>query len=76
MPNIKSGTLVKPDELIESIRISKQGQIEFRVNEHSDVMTKIGLKEFENEALLKNFDALAVAIAKKKPESVKGKLKK
>jgi large subunit ribosomal protein L1 len=25
MPNVKSGTLVKPDELINSIKLSKQG---------------------------------------------------
>jgi large subunit ribosomal protein L1 len=25
MPNVKSGTLVKPDELLEAVRVSKQG---------------------------------------------------
>ena len=49
MPNVKSGTLVKPDELLESIKLSKQGQIEFRVNENADIMVKIGLKEFSND---------------------------
>jgi large subunit ribosomal protein L1 len=38
MPNVKSGTLVKPDELIETIKMSKQGQIEFRVNDQADIM--------------------------------------
>jgi len=47
MPNPKSGTLVKPDALVEAIKISKQGQIEFRVNEYSDIMVKIGLRDFE-----------------------------
>ena len=46
MPNTKSGTLVKPDELIEAVKVSKQGQIEFRINEHADIMVKIGLREF------------------------------
>ena len=49
MPNAKSGTLVKPAELLEAVRLSKQGQIEFRINEHSDIMVKIGLREFEND---------------------------
>ena len=49
MPNVKSGTLVKPDELLEAVRLSKQGQIEFRVNEHADIMVKIGLREFGEE---------------------------
>lgn len=52
MPNVKSGTLVKPGELLETVKISKQGQIEFRVNEHSDIMVKIGLREFETENLI------------------------
>lgn len=33
MPNVKSGTLVKQHELIESVKQSKQGLVEFRVNE-------------------------------------------
>ncbi len=47
MPNLKSGTLVKPEELIESVKISKQGQIEFRVNDNADIMVKIGMRNFE-----------------------------
>jgi large subunit ribosomal protein L1 len=73
MPNVKSGTLVKPDELIEAVKLSKQGQIEFRVNEHSDIMVKIGLREFNEEQLFTNFDAFARALVKRKPESIKGK---
>lgn len=73
MPNVKSGTLVKADQLLETVKVSKQGQIEFRVNEHADIMVKIGLREFENEQLQSNLDALATALAQKRPESVKGK---
>jgi ribosomal protein L1 len=36
-------------------------------------MAKIGLKEFENDAIFTNFDALVRAIVLKKPESLKGK---
>lgn len=62
MPNVKSGTLVKPDELLEAVKISKQGQIEFRVNEHADIMVKIGLREFQDDQLFTNFDAFAKAL--------------
>lgn len=75
MPNVKSGTLVKTDQLLETVKLSKQGQIEFRVNEHADIMVKIGLREFENDSLTSNLDALANALVSKKPESVKGKLR-
>ncbi len=73
MPNSKSGTLVKNEGLSEAIKLSKQGLIEFRVNDNADILSKIGVKDFDNEAIFKNFDALAVALAKKKPESIKGK---
>jgi large subunit ribosomal protein L1 len=73
MPNLKSGTLVKPENLLESVKLSKQGQIEFRVNEHSDIMVKIGLRNFENDNLMMNYDSVARALAQKKPESIKGK---
>lgn len=38
-------------------------------------MVKIGLKSFENEKLHENFDSVAKALMKRKPESVKGKIK-
>jgi len=73
MPNIKSGTLVKQHDLIETIKQSKQGLIEFRINDASFIMNKIGYRSFENEALMDNLNAIMEAIAKKKPESIKGK---
>jgi ribosomal protein L1 len=36
-------------------------------------MVKIGLREFQDDQLMTNFDAFARALAKKKPESIKGK---
>lgn len=73
MPNVKSGTLVKPDQLLETVKQSKQGLIEFRVNESATIMTKLGRREFSDEALSENLDALLKAIAMKRPESVKGR---
>lgn len=73
MPNIKSGTLVKQHELVDAVKQSKQGLVEFRVNEGAFIMNKIGLRAFDNEKLLENLNALMDAIARKKPESLKGK---
>jgi large subunit ribosomal protein L1 len=73
MPNVKSGTLVKPGELLETVKVSKQGQIEFRVNDNADIMVKIGLRKFDKDSIMKNYDAVLKALAAKKPESVKGK---
>ena len=73
MPNVKSGTLVKQHELLETIKKSKQGLVEFRVNDSSFIMNKIGLRSFENDSLAENLNAIMTALADKKPESVKGK---
>lgn len=73
MPNTKSGTLVKRDEIVEQVRQSKQGLVEFRVNPESFIMNKIGIRTFEGEALHHNFDALMMALIARKPESVKGR---
>lgn len=73
MPNVKSGTLVKQHELIETVKQSKQGLIEFRVNEGSFIMNKIGTRAFELDALKDNLDAFMQALVRRKPESVKGK---
>lgn len=59
--------------MLETVKQSKQGLIEFRVNESATIMTKLGRREFSDEALSENLDALLKAIAMKRPESVKGR---
>ena len=73
MPNIKSGTLVKPDALIEAVKQSKQGLIEYRVNEDATIMAKIGKRDFASEDLVRNADSLLKAVVEKKPEVIKGR---
>lgn len=74
MPNVKSGTLVKNDELLETIRQTKQGLVEFRVNEAAYIMNKIGKRSFDDKELHTNLDALLTAIARRRPDTLKGKL--
>mmetsp|Transcript_88652 Transcript_88652/g.122450 ORF Transcript_88652/g.122450 Transcript_88652/m.122450 type:complete len:94 (-) Transcript_88652:66-347(-) len=73
MPNVKSGTLVKNDVLLEAVKSSKQGMIEYRINDGSFIMSKIGLRNFSDEDLARNFEELTQAIIAKRPETVKGK---
>lgn len=73
MPNVKSGTLVKPDQLQETIKQSKQGLIEFRVDEHAFFKSAIGKRKFADEDIFENLDAVMRAIIAKRPNSVKGK---
>ena len=74
MPNQKSGTLCKADDLIEKIKQSKQGLIEYRVNDNSFIMNKIGKRGFTDENLKINLESLLNTIVKRKPETVKGRL--
>ena len=73
MPNVKSGTLVGQDQIVEQVRQAKEGLIEFRVNQESFIMSKIGLREFEPDRLESNLDALMGALAERKPEAIKGR---
>lgn len=73
MPNTKSGTLVQQDQLLEQVKQSKQGLIEFRISKEAFVMSKLGLRNFTPEQLAENFDALMMALVEKKPESIKGR---
>lgn len=73
MPNVKSGTLVKPDELIPTVKQSKMGLVEFRVNDAAFIMNKIGKRDFKDEDLQSNLDAIMSAISKKRPDTIKGK---
>jgi large subunit ribosomal protein L1 len=73
MPNKKSGTLVKPDELIETVKLSKQGLIEYRVNEDATIMAKIGNRAFNDDDLIRNADSLLKSICSKRPIVLKGR---
>jgi large subunit ribosomal protein L1 len=73
MPNVKSGNLVKPDDLIETVNQSKQGMIEYRVNDDGAIMNKFGKRSFTPDELRINLEAILKSIAVRKPESVKGR---
>ena len=73
MPNAKSGTLVGPDQIVETVKQSKQGLIEYRISPEAFIMSKIGLRNFGPEELYENFKSLLMSLVHKKPESIKGR---
>ena len=73
MPNVKSGNLVKPDDLLETVKQSKMGLIEYRINDNSFIMGKFGKRSFTPENVESNLVALLNSIKGKRPESVKGR---
>ena len=73
MPNAKSGTLVRADEIVDSVQQSKMGLVEFRVNPEAFILSKVGLRSFDEDKLEANFDALMTALVERKPETIKGR---
>jgi ribosomal protein L1 len=73
MPNTKSGTLVSSELIVEQVQQAKLGLIEFRVNPEAFIQSKIGRRDFENNNLFTNFDALMMALIQRKPEVIKGR---
>jgi large subunit ribosomal protein L1 len=70
MPNPKVGT-VTPD-LTRAINEIKAGKIEYRTDKAGNIHAPIGKVSFENEKLLKNFQALIDILIKVKPAAAKG----
>ena len=51
MPNTKSGTLVPSEQIVEQVKQSKLGMIEFKVNPESFILNKLGLRSFDDAKL-------------------------
>lgn len=46
MPNKKVGTLVAEQNLAEAVKGFKAGSVEFRLDKHSRIFSKLGLRDF------------------------------
>jgi large subunit ribosomal protein L1 len=70
MPNPKVGTVT--NDLGAAIKAQKGGAVEFRVEKAGIVQAGIGKASFSAEQLAQNIRAFADAVAKAKPQGVKG----
>lgn len=70
MPNPKAGTVTF--DIKGAINELKAGRVEFRADKQGMVHVPIGKMSFSEEALMKNFAALADAVLKAKPSAAKG----
>src|SRR5690625_1626721 len=70
MPNPKTGTVTFDVE--KAVSDIKAGQVEYRVDNASNLHVPIGKISFENEHLVENFDAMTKTIVAAKPQSSKG----
>ena len=72
MPNPRTGTVVQPEELPRTIRESKLGRVEYRVDRTSLIHVPIGKASFEVDQLMDNLTALMDNIVRARPSGVKG----
>jgi large subunit ribosomal protein L1 len=70
MPNPKVGTVT--NDLGAAIKAQKGGAVEFRVEKAGIVQAGVGKASFTAEQLAQNIRAFADAVAKSKPQGIKG----
>ncbi|NPA26665.1 MAG: 50S ribosomal protein L1 [Chloroflexi bacterium] len=72
MPNPKSGTVVKPEDLPRVIKEIKSGRVEYRVDRTGNLHVPIGKVSFSDQQLYENLAVLVDAVRKARPASLKG----
>ena len=72
-PNVKSRTLLRPEELEAAVREAKQGTVEFRSDATGRVMAMIGKVSFSDAQLLTNLTALLRAVEERRPRALRGR---
>lgn len=74
MPNLKSGTLVLPVDLADTVSVLKAGRIEVRNDKVGIIHACIGKRKFDNEKLNANLNSVISTLKAMKPEKFKGDL--
>ena len=75
MPNPKLGTVT--NEIAKAVTEAKAGQVEIRNDKDGNIGLSIGKKSFEDDKLIKNYNAVLDALEKEKSNlTIKGDLVK
>lgn len=72
MPNPKTNTVVKAEDLPRAIEEVKAGRVEFRLDKTANMHVSIGKVSFEAEKLADNMAALVQAVKRARPAAAKG----
>ncbi|NQU65381.1 MAG: 50S ribosomal protein L1, partial [SAR324 cluster bacterium] len=70
MPNPKVGTVTQA--VGETVKMIKQGQVQFKTDKGANVQAMAGLASFSDEALSENIKAFYDSLIKLKPATAKG----
>lgn len=76
MPNPRTGTVVKPEDVAKAVDAARKGRIELRLDKTSCIHASIGVRSFEKQDLLDNLSAVCETIVRARPEDIKGNLLK
>jgi large subunit ribosomal protein L1 len=72
MPNLKSGTVVAPEDVGRVVKEVKGGRVDFRVERAGIVHASVGKASMETDALRANILTLLQTLVRLKPASAKG----
>ena len=72
MPNPKTGTVVKPEDIARAVEEAKKGRVEYRLDRTSLIHAPIGKASFDDNKLLDNLTVLMDNILRARPSGVKG----
>ena len=72
MPNPRTGTVVRPDEIARAVGEAKKGRVEYRLDRTALIHVPIGKASFEESQLMDNMTTLLDAIVRARPSGVKG----
>ena len=71
MPNPKVGTVTM--DVAKAVEESKAGKVEYRTDRNAIVHLVIGKRDFEERALLENYQAVIEELVRAKPSAAKGR---
>ena len=72
MPNAKTGTVVKQEDLPKAIEDAKKGRVEFKMDRTALIHVTLGKASFDSKQILENMTMLVDQIVRNRPAALKG----
>lgn len=72
MPNPKSGTVVRGEDIPRAVNDAKMGRVEFRMDRTAIIHVAVGKAAFEENALVDNLQTMMGNIVRARPKGLKG----